>query len=72
MSKLDDVSAMGFDDSFIRLWEYYLAYCEGGFRERIISTVQLALVKPEYRFDNNPKSRPMRTTYKHTNMESTP
>ncbi len=51
MDSLDEVSAMGFDDSFIRLWDYYLSYCEGGFRERIISTVQLAFAKPGYRFD---------------------
>jgi cyclopropane-fatty-acyl-phospholipid synthase len=44
------VEAMGFDHSFIRMWEFYLAYCEGGFRERIIGTVQLAFAKPGYRF----------------------
>jgi cyclopropane-fatty-acyl-phospholipid synthase len=43
------VRQMGFDQSFIRMWEFYLAYCEGGFRERIISTVQLAFAKPGYR-----------------------
>jgi cyclopropane-fatty-acyl-phospholipid synthase len=50
MARLDEVKAMGFDDEFIRMWEYYLCYCEGGFRERIISTVQLAFAKPGYRF----------------------
>jgi cyclopropane-fatty-acyl-phospholipid synthase len=50
MDRLDVVNAMGFDEEFIRLWEYYLCYCEGGFRERIISTVQLTLAKPGYRF----------------------
>ena len=44
------VKEMGFDQTFIRMWEFYLAYCEGGFRERIIGTVQLALAKPGYRF----------------------
>ncbi|HBQ39710.1 MAG TPA: SAM-dependent methyltransferase, partial [Halieaceae bacterium] len=39
----------GFDDQFIRMWEFYLCYCEGGFRERIIGTVQLAFAKPGYR-----------------------
>ena len=42
---------MGFDEEFIRMWEYYLHYSEGGFRERIISTVQLAFAKPGYRFE---------------------
>jgi len=44
------VKEMGFDQTFIRMWEFYLAYCEGGFRERIIGTVQLAFAKPGYRF----------------------
>jgi cyclopropane-fatty-acyl-phospholipid synthase len=45
-----NVRAQGFDATFIRMWEFYLAYCEGGFRERIIGTVQLAFAKPGYRF----------------------
>lgn len=49
MDNLDSVRAMGFDENFIRMWDYYLCYCEGGFRERIISTVQLAFAKPGYR-----------------------
>jgi cyclopropane-fatty-acyl-phospholipid synthase len=49
MDRLDEVRAMGFDDRFIRMWEFYLSYCEGGFRERIIGTVQLAFAKPGYR-----------------------
>lgn len=49
MQRLDEVRAMGFDDRFIRMWEFYLCYCEGGFRERIIGTVQLAFAKPGYR-----------------------
>ena len=44
------VREQGFDERFERMWEFYLCYCEGGFRERIISTVQLTLVKPDYRF----------------------
>jgi len=46
------VRQLGFDQSFVRMWEFYLAYCEGGFRERIIGTVQLAFAKPGYRFQN--------------------
>jgi cyclopropane-fatty-acyl-phospholipid synthase len=49
LEQLDCVRDMGFDDRFIRMWEFYLCYCEGGFRERIIGTVQLALAKPGYR-----------------------
>jgi cyclopropane-fatty-acyl-phospholipid synthase len=47
--KLDEVEALGFDDTFVRMWEFYLCYCEGGFRERIISTAQYLFAKPEWR-----------------------
>jgi cyclopropane-fatty-acyl-phospholipid synthase len=40
---LSEVRQLGFDDRFVRMWDYYLAYCEGGFRERYISDVQLVL-----------------------------
>lgn len=46
MSKLDDVRRLGFEDRFIRTWEYYLAYCEGAFRARTVGDVQMTLVKP--------------------------
>lgn len=38
----------GYDERFMRMWEYYLKYCEGGFLERTISTVQLLLSKPRF------------------------
>ena len=47
---LETVRDMGFDERFIRMWQFYLSYCEGGFRERIIGTVQLSFAKPGYRF----------------------
>ena len=37
------VEALGFDRRFLRLWEFYLAYCEGGFRARCIDLHQVAL-----------------------------
>jgi cyclopropane-fatty-acyl-phospholipid synthase len=40
------VRALGFDERFLRLWDFYLAYCEGGFRERSTGSVQMLLVKP--------------------------
>jgi len=46
---IDAVKKQGFDDIFCRMWEFYLLYCEGGFRERAISTVQVVLAKPDYR-----------------------
>ncbi|GGA68538.1 cyclopropane-fatty-acyl-phospholipid synthase [Neiella marina] len=44
--QLEQVKALGFDDRFIRMWRFYLCYCEGGFHERSISTVQMVLDKP--------------------------
>lgn len=38
--------ALGYTEHFLRLWDYYLAYCEGGFREHFIGDLQLLLVKP--------------------------
>ena len=49
LDQLDTVRLMGFDDRFIRMWRYYLSYCEGGFRERIIGTWQITMTKPGYR-----------------------
>ena len=49
MAQLAQVRAQGFDDRFIRMWEFYLAYCEGGFRERSIGVAHLLLAKPGYR-----------------------
>ena len=48
--RLEEVRRQGFDETFIRMWEFYLCYCEGGFRERVIGTVQLTFAKPGYRF----------------------
>lgn len=35
------VLALGFDENFIRMWDFYLCYCEGGFKEGVISDVHL-------------------------------
>ena len=43
------LEALGYDERFRRLWRFYLAYCEGGFRERALSDVQILLAKPGYR-----------------------
>jgi cyclopropane-fatty-acyl-phospholipid synthase len=42
----DRVRALGFDERFRRLWDFYLSYCEGGFAEEILGTVQLVFAKP--------------------------
>jgi cyclopropane-fatty-acyl-phospholipid synthase len=36
----------GYDDALMRLWDFYLAYCEGAFKERYVSLVQCVLAKP--------------------------
>jgi cyclopropane-fatty-acyl-phospholipid synthase len=46
-ARLDEVRAQGFDEAFIRMWDYYLAYCEGAFAERHIGDAQLLLAKPD-------------------------
>jgi cyclopropane-fatty-acyl-phospholipid synthase len=43
------VLALGYDERFIRLWRFYLCYCEGGFLERSIGDVQLLFARPGYR-----------------------
>jgi cyclopropane-fatty-acyl-phospholipid synthase len=47
--RIDDVRRQGFSDTFIRMWEFYLCYCEGAFLERAISDVQMVFTKPESR-----------------------
>ena len=44
--KLAQVRALGFDDRFIRKWEYYLCYCEAAFALRNISVVQTVHTRP--------------------------
>jgi cyclopropane-fatty-acyl-phospholipid synthase len=43
--RMGTVRALGFDERFTRMWDYYLAYCQGAFEERHISDVQLMLTK---------------------------
>jgi len=40
------IRALGHDAAFMRMWEYYFCYCEGGFLERSIGNAQIVLVKP--------------------------
>jgi cyclopropane-fatty-acyl-phospholipid synthase len=46
--RIEEVQALGYPDEFIRMWEFYLTYCEGGFIERSISDVQLVAEKPAF------------------------
>jgi len=47
LARRQEVMALGFDERFVRLWEFYFAYCEGGFRERVLGDVQLLYEKPD-------------------------
>ena len=49
--RLDQVRVLGYSDELIRLWNYYLCYCEAAFQERHISVLQLQLDKPKCRRD---------------------
>jgi cyclopropane-fatty-acyl-phospholipid synthase len=40
-----EVKALGFDETFVKMWEYYLFYCEGAFREAYVGEAQLLLKK---------------------------
>jgi cyclopropane-fatty-acyl-phospholipid synthase len=48
LSRLDEVKAQGFDGTFVRMWEYYLAFCEGAFEERYIGDAQVLLAKRDH------------------------
>ena len=43
---IEQVRALGFSDVFIRMWEFYLCYCEAGFQERYLGDIQMRLLKP--------------------------
>ncbi len=43
-SSLDKIKNNGFDDKFIRLWNYYLAYCESGFKTKRIGLNQIKII----------------------------
>ncbi|MFK7885316.1 MAG: class I SAM-dependent methyltransferase [Gammaproteobacteria bacterium] len=48
---LEQVRAQGYDERFVRMWRYYLHYCEAGFLERVIGDIQVVLFKPGNRRD---------------------
>ncbi len=46
LANADQVRSLGFDDAFIRMWDFYLAYCEGAFLARYINDLQVVLTRP--------------------------
>ncbi|HEY2684222.1 MAG TPA: cyclopropane-fatty-acyl-phospholipid synthase family protein [Steroidobacteraceae bacterium] len=49
LARREEARRLGYSDSFLRMWEYYLCYCEGGFEERQLGDVQMLLTKPNSR-----------------------
>ena len=47
--RIDSVRSLGYSEQFIRLWQFYLCYCEGAFAERSIGNIQLHAIKPDAR-----------------------
>jgi cyclopropane-fatty-acyl-phospholipid synthase len=49
LERWEAVADLGFDDRFRRLWEFYFCYCEGGFDEAVLGSVQFLFAKPRAR-----------------------
>ena len=49
--ELPAVRQLGYSEEFIRMWSYYLCYCEAAFEESCIGLLQMVFVKPQYRQD---------------------
>ena len=45
-ANIGQVRGLGYPETFIRMWEFYLCYCEGGFLERVIGDVHMIFTKP--------------------------
>jgi len=51
LAHLGAVRELGYPERFIRLWDFYLQYCEAGFEERHIGDLQLVFARPDCRAD---------------------
>jgi len=58
MRDLDAVRRLGFDDTFIRMWKFYLASCEALFAHRKLATLQLVLARPGVTTNHLPTTAP--------------
>jgi len=56
LDNLDAVEALGLPQTFQRMWDFYLCYCEAGFMERVVGDVQIVLTKPLSRRDPIPSA----------------
>ena len=50
--RIDEIRALGYSETFIRMWQYYLCYCESAFLERATGTVQMLMMRPDARRDS--------------------
>jgi cyclopropane-fatty-acyl-phospholipid synthase len=48
-ARLDEIRQLGYSDEFLRMWRFYLQYCESAFIERAIGNVQMLIMRPEAR-----------------------
>ena len=46
LARRGEAAALDYPEELLRMWEFYLAYCEGGFREERLSDVHLLLRRP--------------------------
>ena len=46
LAREEEVRALGFDETFVRMWDFYLAYCEAGFASRYLDDWQLGIARP--------------------------
>jgi hypothetical protein len=46
-ARLDEVRGLGYPDTFIRMWEFYLCYCEAGFAERALGDIHMTFAAPK-------------------------
>ncbi len=61
LAKRGEAAALGCSETFLRMWEFYLCYCEGGFHERVLGLVHLTIAKPGYRQPDQLALDPART-----------
>ena len=55
VDRVDEIRSLGYSDTFLRLWEFYLCYCEGSFAEGYNRDVQMVLIRPQSRLQPDPK-----------------
>lgn len=53
LENIEKIRSLGFSEVFNRMWEYYLRYCEAGFEERFLGSVQLVMTRPLARMPAN-------------------